>query len=566
MADTESPSVDLELAGIRISSDSVAMFDGHVCKKRLPKPEVHEITLCHGFLAAHPIMLALFGLPLFVLGAIVAAAIATGGDIEAEHFLILGFLPLGSYCILWAFKRGRYLLVRVRDGSHRLLFSGKPTPEEMEAFLRDAERRHGYVVVMHAPDGTSADDAVRPGQREPQDPAKLVAKWTTFALVGTILAGGVVFMWSHWHSSRRAAEAERLVQIAYAAYEAGNHDVAIDRCTCAIGLDPRQAHAYIGRGLSYLAKGDVERAARDLNRAIEIGSAPFSGYTARGDLYARTGRLALAIQDYTRAIGFDPDAAAVYAGRAVAYARHGEIALALQDHDKAVRLMPENPEFYFLRAQTYAKRNDLDRGIQDCTKAIAIAPKYVPAHVWRGYLYGRKAERALAVADYVEACKLAPDDAAAHNGLGWAYYKSGDYRAAIRACTKSLELDPECANTYHSRACAYRDSGKLDEALRDFDRAVQLDPQHGYSHIDRGVLYAMRGQHDKAIEGLAKGIELGIDDKRDLADAYGRRAVSHFHKKQYDKAWADVRACQKLGGSVDEDSLKRLREASGKRE
>jgi len=64
----------------------------------------------------------------------------------------------------------------------------------------------------------------------------------------------------------------------------------------------------------------------------------------------------------------------------------------------------------------------------------------------------------------------------------------------------------------------------LDAALRDFNQAIILNP--------------------------------------DYAMAYFNRAVAHYHLKEYDEAWKDVRTCEKLGGRPTPDFLKALDEAA----
>ena len=50
------------------------------------------------------------------------------------------------------------------------------------------------------------------------------------------------------------------------------------------------------------------------------------------------------------------------------------------------------------------------------------------------------------------------------------------------------------------------------------------------------------------------------------AAAYNSRGFAYFQNKAYDKAWADVKKCQELGGSIDPDFLQKLRQASGRNE
>ena len=74
----------------------------------------------------------------------------------------------------------------------------------------------------------------------------------------------------------------------------------------------------------------------------------------------------------------------------------------------------------------------------------------------------------------------------------------------------------------------YFEKGRYDVAIRDYTKAVELAPERALPHVNRGAAY--------------------------------------FKKGDYDKAWADVKECQHLGGKVDPAFLAELRKASGREE
>ena len=54
-----------------------------------------------------------------------------------------------------------------------------------------------------------------------------------------------------------------------------------------------------------------------------------------------------------------------------------------------------------------------------------------------------------------------------------------------------------------------------------------------------------------------------IEIKPDLAQAYNNRAASYYYLKQYDRAWANVALCRKVGGSPNAELVRLLTEAAG---
>jgi tetratricopeptide (TPR) repeat protein len=68
--------------------------------------------------------------------------------------------------------------------------------------------------------------------------------------------------------------------------------------------------------------------------------------------------------------------------------------------------------------------------------------------------------------------------------------------------------------------------------------------------------------YDRTILGFTKAIELNPD----YAKAYHNRAVAYSYNQDYDKAWADVKMCRKLGMQVHARFIKDLQKASDQME
>jgi tetratricopeptide (TPR) repeat protein len=82
------------------------------------------------------------------------------------------------------------------------------------------------------------------------------------------------------------------------------------------------------------------------------------------------------------------------------------------------------------------------------------------------------------------------------------------------------------------------------------------------AYNNRGVTYVLIGQYDQAISDYTKAIEINPE----FARAYNNRGVAYYFKGEYKKAWVDVSKAQSLGGQVNPEFLKALREASGRQE
>jgi len=74
--------------------------------------------------------------------------------------------------------------------------------------------------------------------------------------------------------------------------------------------------------------------------------------------------------------------------------------------------------------------------------------------------------------------------------------------------------------------------------------------------------YEQKGDYDAAIRDYTRGVEV----EPECAEADQGRALAHYGKRENDKAWADVKECQRLGGQVHPQFLADLRKASGRDE
>jgi tetratricopeptide (TPR) repeat protein len=149
-----------------------------------------------------------------------------------------------------------------------------------------------------------------------------------------------------------------------------------------------------------------------------------------------------------------------------------------------------------------------------------------------------------------------------HYDKGESYLEKGQRDKAIAEFNKAIELNSEYFEAYWARGVVYARKGQYDKAISDFTKAIEIRPWDAYIYFIRGTAYSRKGQYDKAISDFTKAIELDRED----AKSYYNRGVNYYYKKEYDKAWEDVHKAQSLGLQIPPESLKALREASGRQE
>jgi F-type H+-transporting ATPase subunit a len=264
------------------------------------------------------------------------------------------------------------------------------------------------------------------------DAARFVALVIAFACVSLASLGSAAFAEiDHW-TGCRGEDVDARLEDCSQILARGNREPKRNRIT-----------AYVNRSGAYRAKGDFDRAIKDLDTALHLDPRSSDALIERASIYYVKGDLDRAIADYDAALKYDKDSVKAYAGRARAYLAKGDFDRALVDFSAASTRDPKSASLHFQRGSIYQRAGDLDRAIADYDAAIANDPGLPGVHRNRGSALSAK----------------------------------GDFDQALVDFGTALERDPRSAEVYVSRAEAYRGKRDLEHAAQDLEAALHLDPQ-----------------------------------------------------------------------------------------
>ena len=175
--------------------------------------------------------------------------------------------------------------------------------------------------------------------------------------------------------------------------------------------EPKSAYEFVERGMEHVRAEQFDCALGACSEAIRLDSRLATAYACRGGVFGNTGELLKALKDFDQALNLQPDNGDFYYSRAQVHDKLGNTDLALADLAKAVALIKS--EFgrsvaFALRARVYQKLGKLDESIKDYTEAIRLAPDFAYHHANRAEVYFDKKEFDKAIADYSEAIRLDP--------------------------------------------------------------------------------------------------------------------------------------------------------------
>ncbi len=137
-------------------------------------------------------------------------------------------------------------------------------------------------------------------------------------------------------------------------------------------------------------------------------------------------------------------------------------------------------------------------------------------------------------------------------------FKSGNLDRAIVEYTKAIDINPNLAKAYDNRGVAYAQEGSLSRAIADFTMAITNNLKDAEAHNNRGHAYAQQGNFSQAIFDYTEAIKINAL----YVKAYNNRGIAYYKLKEYDKAWADVRMIEGIGGTVDPYLMDDLQKAT----
>jgi len=195
------------------------------------------------------------------------------------------------------------------------------------------------------------------------------------------------------------------------AEEMGDLNQAIELYTQAINSEdlPRKELAYYARGLTWVKKGNQERALADFSKAIDLNPYYAPIYRDRGNVWMEEGNPDRALLDYDKAIELDPTDASAYFNRGRFYLKKGDYDLAITDSKKAVELNPKDSEAYCNIGTAWLMKKSYNRAISNFTEAILLNPNYADAYFNRCIAHARNNQSKEALRDARHFIEIAPN-------------------------------------------------------------------------------------------------------------------------------------------------------------
>ena len=285
---------------------------------------------------------------------------------------------------------------------------------------------------------------------------------------------------------------------------------------------------------SHLAAGDLERAAKEIQQALDAGADRAEGLALLGDVFLRKGAHGEALDRYRQARQIHATSKAALSGEVRALLNLGRGSQSIELAEALALVAPQDVESLLLVARARSDAGLADRALQalDVARKLAPARADVLKHV--GDVARAMGNQARAVDAYRQAVSLDADFVAARLELAALYTLTGAFQDAEAELTAALMSQPTSVEAALQLASLRRSlrrapdtiellvnllqrdpwnldalaslgeslflSGRRDDARLAFARVLRFDPDHVAALYFDGVLLAEAKMFDAALE------------------------------------------------------------------
>ncbi len=298
----------------------------------------------------------------------------------------------------------------------------------------------------------------------------------------------------------------------------GQTDKALADYDRAIGIDPRNQLAYLGRGTLLATRArNYRRAIDDFNRTLQIEPGNTTALTARGEAWSQLGEFGPALADLDEAIKLAPTHPHPLVVRGLVRARQGNPQLALQDYDAALRLSDREPFALMSRAALNAADGKYGLAIRDLDASLEINDNNALAFYNRGVAHFALGDYKAAVADYDAALKLDEDMGLAHlNRCLTRVVADLAGKDDLAGCDAALKLMPLSLDARETRGFVFLKLGQAHKALAEYDAVLGINANRAQALYGRALAECRLDRTEDCKRDKAAALALDPDVERDF--------------------------------------------------
>ena len=304
--------------------------------------------------------------------------------------------------------------------------------------------------------------------------------------------------------------------------------------------DPQYVPSYWGLTRCAAARGKLDEAHMQLDKAIKAEEKNSDTWTLLGDLERATKHLPEAEAAYANALKHNSRNVDALLGRALVKIDSKKLDEANQDIDAALVVARNSPMATQLRGVVQFKQANFDAAEVSFQTVLKVQPNFLPAVLWLGltkFAQKNYEQAAMQFAQYTRSIPSVRVQAL----LGLTQAKLGRGPAAEETLSVFRNIDVTDLQSLAALAQANIYLGDTDLAAAYMTKAIEQKPDSAALRVDLAAILSEKGQRAQAIEQLQSAIHL--DPGLVAADVMLIQDL--IRDKQFDKALQAVEALEK---------------------
>ena len=282
----------------------------------------------------------------------------------------------------------------------------------------------------------------------------------------------------------------------------GRRDEAIRLLDALVAEDPDDGEALFERGLIEQQAGDLRRAQRWFERAVNAGTAGYARLHLAEVLYQR-GQNEQALGVLDTLLLEKADHADAHLLRSFVLGDMGHHEAALEASRRASQL---NPALEALHGDLVIETNVPPTASAEL-RVLAVDPAGALARYGLGLAFRQRGYFREARQEFERAFAQGEDRRLVQHALAELDLLDGDSASARQRYEALLGLG-ESARCWNEHGVALHQAGDVSAAADSYRRALRIDPRHALAYNNLGVALADRGDVDAAREAFARAAEL----------------------------------------------------------
>jgi predicted Zn finger-like uncharacterized protein len=275
-----------------------------------------------------------------------------------------------------------------------------------------------------------------------------------------------------------------------------------------------KAKAHALRAKIHIRRHDNDKAAQDLNAAIQLMPNKVEYIAALGNFYLDIGEYAKARDLFEKALEKEPKNIDALIGNGRALWQDGDIVKAKILLEKIAKDAKSDPRPQYLLGRIAEDLEKPDEAMVLYKKAANLSSKYLTARVAIARLLLKQKKLKDALSELTAASKINPRSAIVHNGLGEAYLLQGNDRLAQKEFEETLRLDPELASGHFNLANVLRKQAKYDQAIELYKKVAVISPRYPDLAYEHGYTLFLKKEHTAALKMFEEAIRSNPKDDR----------------------------------------------------